>query len=323
MLCKNSHQHVDTSVHQHTITYNMKENILVTGSHRSGSTWVGKVLGSGGQTLYIQEPFNVFHKKRYDTPVKYWFEYISNADTPEKQTAFKKYLKRFTSFDLFRLKEDLKDTKSVVRYPRTIFDAWHKNHFSRRLFKDPLALFSAEWLVQHFDMDVVILIRHPAAFTESVKAQNWQHDFSHFSNQKQLMKDFLQPFEADIQDITHNSATQVDTIEQGVLFWNIIHHQILYYKKKYPNWKFVRHEDLSRQPFEAYKMLFDSLDLKFSKKVHKYLKETTQADKNSRLKRKSIDNSLKWKYNLSTIEQQKIYDKTHHIARHFYTENEW
>jgi len=301
----------------------MKKNILVTGSHRSGSTWVGKVLGAGGQVLYIQEPFNVLHEKRYDTPVKYWFEYISNEDTLEKQIAFKKYLQRFTNFDLFRLKEDLKDTKNIMRYPRTIFDAWHKNHFSRKLFKDPLALFSAEWLAEHFDTDVVILIRHPAAFAESVKTQNWRHDFSQFVDQERLMKDYLQSSESDIQDFINKPVRQADVLEHATLFWNIIHHQILFYQKKYPNWKFIRHEDLSRKPFETYKILFDSLHLNFSKKVQKYLRETTQADKNSRLKRKSTDNSLKWKYKLSTTEQQKIYDKTQHIARHFYSKNEW
>lgn len=300
----------------------MKKNILVTGSHRSGSTWAGKVLASGGEVLYIQEPFNVFHEKRYETPVKYWFEYLNNRDTPERQTAFRQYLQRFTNFNVLRLKEDLKDTKNIIQYPRTIYGAWRKNRLPRKLFKDPLALFSAEWLAQHFDMDVVILIRHPAAFAESIKAQNWRHDFSQFSQQTRLMQDHLQPFEEDIQDFINNPSRQADILEHATLLWNIVHHQILFYKKNYPEWKFVRHEDLSREPFAAYETLFDSLQLNFNEKVRKYLTETTQSDENSRLKRQSTENILKWKRKLTAAEQQKIYDKTQHIARDFYTEEE-
>lgn len=300
----------------------MKKNILVTGSHRSGSTWAGKVLASGGELLYIQEPFNVHHKKRYATPVEYWFEYVSNSDSPARQKTFQTYLQRFTDFNVFRLKEELKNTKNIIQYPRTIYGAWRKNRIPRKLFKDPLALFSAEWLAEHFDMDVVILVRHPAAFAESLKAQDWRHDFGQFSNQSNLMQDHLQAFQQDIHDFLQNPERQEDILEHATLLWNIVHHQILYYQRKYPHWKFVRHEDLSREPFAAYAALFDSLHLDFNEKVKQYLTETTQSKENSRLKRQSADNILKWKRHLSTTEQQKIYDKTHHIAQHFYTEEE-
>ena len=32
--------------------------ILVTGSHRSGSTWVGKMIASHPRVAYVEEPFN-------------------------------------------------------------------------------------------------------------------------------------------------------------------------------------------------------------------------------------------------------------------------
>ena len=35
---------------------------------------------------------------------------------------------------------------------------------ARMVMKDPIALFSAEWLSTRFDMPVVVIIRHPAAF---------------------------------------------------------------------------------------------------------------------------------------------------------------
>ena len=36
--------------------------ILVTGAHRSGTTWVGKMLAADADTGYISEPLNVLHR---------------------------------------------------------------------------------------------------------------------------------------------------------------------------------------------------------------------------------------------------------------------
>ena len=33
--------------------------ILVTGAHRSGTTWVGRMLCASGEAHYVSEPFNV------------------------------------------------------------------------------------------------------------------------------------------------------------------------------------------------------------------------------------------------------------------------
>jgi LPS sulfotransferase NodH len=51
--------------------------ILVTGTHRSGTTWVGKMLAADACTAYISEPLNVLHRPGVFRPkVKYWYQYI-------------------------------------------------------------------------------------------------------------------------------------------------------------------------------------------------------------------------------------------------------
>ncbi len=300
----------------------VKKNILLTGSHRSGSTWTGQTIAANGEVLYIQEPFNVFNKKYHKTPIKYWFEYVSEEDSEEQQSKFREYLNRFTKFDLTRLREDSKN-HSVSQYPRLVYGALRKNSFKRRLFKDPLALFSAEWLQQNMDMEVVIIIRHPAAFAESLKTKNWKHDFTHFIRQEKLMKGHLQPFEEEIKQFLQDEKRQDDIIEHASLLWNIFHHQIKYYQEKYPNWIFVRHEDLSRRPLTAFENLFKQLNLSFNRQVKAYLQKSTQATQESKLQRNSSDNVLKWKRNLSQDEQERIYQQTSRIAASFYAENEW
>jgi hypothetical protein len=41
---------------------NAQSPILVTGAHRTGTTWVGKMLAASPQVAYISEPLNVWHR---------------------------------------------------------------------------------------------------------------------------------------------------------------------------------------------------------------------------------------------------------------------
>ena len=63
--------------------------ILVTGAHRSGTTWVGKMLAADADTAYISEPMNVLHRPGvFRAPVKYWYTFINHENAPEYLSAF-------------------------------------------------------------------------------------------------------------------------------------------------------------------------------------------------------------------------------------------
>ena len=73
-----------------------------------------------------------------------------------------------------------------------------------------MAFFSAEWLADRFDMNVVIVIRHPAAFVSSVKKLNWHHPMSHFLEQPALMREHLYPFEEQIRELASREHDLID-----------------------------------------------------------------------------------------------------------------
>ncbi|MEJ2758147.1 MAG: glycosyltransferase family 2 protein [Anaerolineales bacterium] len=55
--------------------------ILVTGVHRSSTTWVGKMLTANKQYVYISEPLNVLHRRGImRQPVDHWYTYINQAN---------------------------------------------------------------------------------------------------------------------------------------------------------------------------------------------------------------------------------------------------
>src|SRR5574342_631561 len=63
--------------------------ILVTGAHRSGTTWAGKMLAADADTAYISEPLNVLHRPGvFKTKVKYWYQYICDDNEGDYLPAF-------------------------------------------------------------------------------------------------------------------------------------------------------------------------------------------------------------------------------------------
>lgn len=48
------------------------KNILVTGSHRSGTTWIGQMLSQDKNTMYVYEPFNIGNYTHFPNDFSCW-----------------------------------------------------------------------------------------------------------------------------------------------------------------------------------------------------------------------------------------------------------
>ena len=292
-----------------------KRPILVSGSHRSGSTWTGKTIDLSYDTFYIDEPFH-YGMKRSKSPLKGWFDHVSSESTEKEQEAYFDFINRM-------LYEGLGDDISNVRGFRSLFHFFklRSNKSKKRpIMKDPIAFFSAEWLVEKFDMQVIMCIRHPAAFAGSLKKQNWTFDFNQFLQQPLLMKNFLQPFEAEIKKF---SEKEHDIIDQSILLWNCIHHTIKIYQEKHPNWYYVRHEDLSRRPMAEFKKIYDYLDLAYHGDLTKHIMDHTSIENLQEDIAQKIENTYTWRKRLTEDEINKVKEGTKVIANHFYTEEDW
>lgn len=191
----------------------------------------------------------------------------------------------------------------------------------KTVFKDPIAILSVEWFFQRIGIDVVLLIRHPAAFIASLKVKKWEFDFSNFSDQSLLMNDLLGEYR---QEIHFASENKIDIIEQGILLWNIIHSVIWHYSVTYKDkWYFVKHEDLSRDPHEEFRKMFQFLNINYSDKVDKYISSTTRSSRKGNLERDSKENIMSWKQRLSKEEIYRIKEGTLKVWPQFYSEAEW
>ena len=303
--------------------------ILVTGSHRSGTTWVGRMIASSPSVAYIHEPFAIDNGKQFHkTPFNYWFTYICEQN--ERQ--YYRYIN-----DTLNFRCNFISALRFNRRPRFVIKllincvqlARYRIAHVRPLLKDPIALFSAEWLSSKFNMDTVVMIRHPAAFVASLKVKNWTFPFFHYINQPLLMKEQLQPFE---KEIMQYAQVERNIIDQGALLWNLFHSVILKYQKDHPDWILLRHEDLSRDPSEGFRSLFQNLHLDFSEriantvKLHSFANNAADMQPVSNFQnvtRDSLANITTWKDRLANSEIERIKSQVQEISREFYTEDEW
>ena len=301
--------------------------ILVTGSHRSGTTWVGKMLAATPEIGYIHEPFNLTHRPGICTArFPYWFTYI----TEENEAPYYQPLKQTLDFRFSIAAEipaihSLRETGRMVKNYKN-FTLYRLRH-AAPLMKDPIALFSAEWLAKRFDMNVIVMIRHPAAFTSSIRRLNWTHNFSHFLHQPLLMRDYLAPFEEDLRAFAREEH---DILDQGILLWRIIHYLILHYQEKYKEWIFLRHEDASADPLHHFEYLYKRMNLTFSDKVKHVIEEysndenPTEATRGHALvKRNSKSNIKSWQKKFSEAELTRLREAVEPISQHFYSEADW
>jgi hypothetical protein len=301
--------------------------ILVTGAHRSGSTWVGSMLAASPAVGHIHEPFNLNCRPgTCGARFHLWFTYV----TEENQSTVYKHIDNTLRFR-FDLRAEARTIRSLAHARRAGAEYLRclRRRISRArpLMKDPIAVFSAEWLASAFDMQVVVLIRHPAAFASSLKKLGWTHPFSHFIQQPALMKDHLQPFRDEIEEYAQREH---DIVDQAALLWRLIYHVVSNYRQEHKDWTFVRHEDLSRDPVREFEMLYNELKLEWSEDTMRVVRSHSDESNPSEappvyqyLKRNSKSNIWNWKQRLTKAEIERLRAQVEDVSQLFYSNEDW
>lgn len=301
--------------------------ILITGAHRSGTTWVGRVLARAPGVGYIHEPFNQ-HSPPGICDVHFWgpYVYIHARNAPK----FGPALDRTLAFD-YAWRAQLRQRRPG-NLRRTVAEGltftYHRLARHRPLVKDPLALMSAAWLADRYNMQVVVLIRHPAAFVSSLKRLDWSNFPFQVFLQKQMVADDVHPYVAQARAY---QADPPDVIDQAALVWRILAHRIHTYRQTRPAWIFVRHEDLSRQPHAGFANLYDRLGLRLTPGVRRYIDRTSGADNPAEvpdnrfqhLARDSQANIWTWQDRLTPDEIARVRLQTETEWRYFYADEDW
>jgi hypothetical protein len=131
--------------------------ILVLSLPRSGSSWVGSVLGGAPDALYLREPVT------QSDPAITQRNVFNPLDHPELLPSFERLADR-----AFAGLPDFKDT--VVYDP----DQWSLlRRRGRRLVIKEVNTRACRWFVERYRPRVIFLLRHPAAVAWSSQRHGW------------------------------------------------------------------------------------------------------------------------------------------------------
>lgn len=302
--------------------------ILVTGIHRSGTTWIGRMLEHSGRVRYLYEPFNALHQA---CPCGTVFPHAYTYVCSDNEALFLGHLRHVLGLTALPRPRpgappDLRPWAERAREPlRRLRD---RALGIRPLLKDPIAFFSAPWLAQRFGARVVVVVRHPAAFVDSARRRGWGFAFAELLDQPLLMRDVLEPWRGEMEVFrTHRPQHMV--VEDARL-WRIIYHVARAARAAHPDWIFVRHEDLSADPQAGFARLFGQLGLPYTPRAQRQVEEFSRAGnpvdgdvRRNSLKRDSRANMHKWRQNLSPEEVRLVREETGDVATAFYGDDEW
>lgn len=300
----------------------IKQPILLTGIHRSGTTWVGRMISEAEEIHYIDEAFTP-SKKHINNPINKWYidvEFLSNnkkgliKNYLLKQAFSRNYsfLNHFINFKKYNLKQ------YIYKTPENLTNQFSYN--KRPLFKDPIALFSTEWFYKTFNSKVIIIIRHPAAFISSALSKEWGFPVDEFKLQKNLIDTYLNIYKEELNFIDSRS----NLLLQNILAWNLIYTRVKQYIEKYPQWFYVKHENLITNPINEFEKIFNYLDIEFTEKLkNKLIKKTKMSYSGSPNTDESKLDPKSWEKKLDKNTIKQIKSKTAPLWYDFYKDCDW
>ena len=289
-----------------------RKHILVTGTHRSGTTWVGRTLSRPSNVELVYEPFNL-DSTRYNFEYKFdhWFEHIpTSKKKKEIEKVFDRYIpNNFIQYPAKVCRESGYSLKTPFIFTKYLLLSADRPRF---LLKDPIALLSAGWLYERYHLKVICMIRNPLAFAGSLKKQGWDFNFFNLLDQEELMNTWLAPFRQRMIEI----HAEGDFIDRVSLLWNVLNFVILEYKKRYPEWYFMKHGELAKNPVKYFREMYDYLDLEFTDEIESYIREFT-SKKNpteaatNRYQPRDAEKAVKaWKERLTEEEIERVKEAT-------------
>jgi hypothetical protein len=275
--------------------------------------------------VYLHEPFNMdyAHPGKCTARFPYRFTYV----TDENETAYARALARTIALR-FNVWAEMRATSQVWR---PLWDAlgyarlrWQG---ARTLVKDPLAVFSTVWLARRFDMAVVVLVRHPAAFAGSIKRFDWVAPFDELLAQPLWRRDWLGEMGEAV-----GSAHSWPIVDQAALLWRLVYAGVRRWQSEHPDWIFIRHEDLSRAPVTGFETLYQQLGLSFSRQIAEEIEAHSSTDNPAAapagesapgLRLNSRANIWNWRHRLDAEEVRRVRELTQPVASAWYKDDDW
>jgi len=261
----------------------VSNTLIVAGSGRSGTTWLGNII-AGDEYRIIFEPFDFRHvPEAVGLGLRPYFN--ADGDYPQWRPFIKKVLSgnienEWVDRDRPRLNPSKK--------PKGI------------LIKEIRANGLLAWLNRNYGCRIVYIMRHPCAVIASRMKLKWETHIDAFLCQPELMHDLLYKYE----DVMKNAVTDA---EKHAVMWCVENVVPLNQLSKQQA-VFCHYEALVIDPEKEVRRILNLLDIDFSESRKKATGEIVLPGwaEQTRGTASGLNNLNKWKDCLSDDEKRKI-----------------
>lgn len=136
----------------------------------------------------------------------------------------------------------------------------YRSCIRRVLVKDPVACLLSEYLAQNHAFSVLLVLRHPAGFADSLQKLGWDTSarIRGLLDDRALMEDWLHPFEPAIRTHSGRPGLEAHTTLYGAL-WTVLWG----YAQRNDNFQIADYERLCSAPEPEFKALHHALGLPY------------------------------------------------------------
>lgn len=278
--------------------------VLVVSLPRSGSSWVGEVLGASQEALYLREPITQSHLASSDSNISVFL--VPPEAPPQSYQAFADTA--FRGLPAFG--------PNIVKRPAQ----WSLLHRRQRrvVIKDvnPLAL---GWLAERYRPRIVFLVRHPAAVANSYLKLGWSD--VQFANripvhEWQELRDKLPPLD--------------DFWMEHAAFQGYVTRKALDMLETYGSVSLVRYEDLCEDPLTKFQEIYAFGDLEWTKDIARLIETRSKASGGSdssadpySTARDSKNQIFSWRKHVQEAKITKMRDVYATFELPFYQDGAW
>lgn len=218
--------------------------VVILSMPRSGSSWVGEILGLSPSSLYLREPITQTHLKMVQKGSPSFFEFDMDR-LPEGYAS--------AAADTFSGKPFFKE--QITLFPKQW--ALFKRSQKRIVIKE-VNPFMLPWLIKTYQTKIIYLVRHPVATASSFKRMGWTGEQFNFRlSQKTL------------EQIPHyEQYTRSFWAEHGALQAFLLK-QTLNYAEEYKNMRLVKYKDICTDPITVFRDLYDFAELEWNDSVER------------------------------------------------------
>lgn len=287
-----------------------RASVIVTGTHYSATTLVGRMLECASEFHLLHEPLNAQPTLGYDSLApEHWYEFYDEARYPQLRAALIRYLTA-QGFAGEVARRALR-----IRRPRQLLEVGRyverKLPFLRQakpvIFKDPFLAFSARTMQREDGLKVVLTVRHPCGFAESLARKTGNFAFTDLL-QPALLEAL--PGEADL--IAKFAHEEQSPLEQAALLWRLVYGFAAQYLVDDPRTHVVRQDDLALEPDATLDALLAFLGIARNARFDAFIEDNLRAEatdysgKGAYYRRNAKETLGKWRERLDAGDQARI-----------------